>query len=195
MIKDLFSVRNMIVTSMACSMTVWGNAPLKGKAHAHGFKDAKIEGQIEFSQKDSAVALSGEIHGLTPNGIYAMHVHTFGDCTDPDAPGPHFDPMETKKHGNPEGHEMHHAGDLPNITADKNGVGKIEFQSKSFSLSGYAAIVGRSVVIHEKADDYTSQPAGASGARIACGVIGMAKPEAVIAKVDSSISKIVPAKK
>ncbi len=195
MFKQIKILRIMAVTSLIFSQSTWADITVKAKSSLKGFKDPAIVGQIDFLQKDSSVIISGEMHGLKPSAVYAMHVHTFGDCIDPDAPGPHFDPKETKKHGHPEGHEMHHAGDLPNITADAQGNAKIAFTSNSFAILGAINIAGRSIVVHEKADDYTSQPAGASGARIACGIIGLAKPEITTPKVDSLASKILPSKK
>ena len=112
---------------------------------------------------------------LSP-GVHAIHVHEAGRCDAPDfkAAGGHFNP-ENKKHGieNPEGH---HAGDLPNLTVGANGKGTFKTTIPGVTLAGDSAtsllkVGGTSVVIHEKADDMKTDPAGNAGARLACGVI------------------------
>jgi Cu-Zn family superoxide dismutase len=68
----------------------------------------------------------------------------------------------------------HHVGDLGNIEADASGKAHLDWKGK-MSLGGADSIVGKSVVVHEKEDDLKSDPAGNSGARIACGVIEASK--------------------
>jgi Cu-Zn family superoxide dismutase len=68
----------------------------------------------------------------------------------------------------------HHAGDLGNIEADASGKAHVQWKGK-MSMSGADSIIGKSVVVHEKEDDLKSDPAGNSGARIACGVIEAVK--------------------
>lgn len=128
-------------------------------------------GLVSFSQDGDKLRVSAEISGLTP-GPHGFHVHDKGDCSAPDATsaGGHFNPGG-KAHGSPEQPE-HHAGDLPQLVADAAGVARFTVDSDALSIgSGAANIVGRSVVVHAAADDFKSQPAGNSGARIACGVI------------------------
>ena len=67
---------------------------------------------------------------------------------------------------------------MGNIEADASGVGKLDYLDHNMSLANdEQSIIGRSVVVHAKADDLKSQPAGDSGARVACGVIGRAKSQ------------------
>jgi Cu-Zn family superoxide dismutase len=69
---------------------------------------------------------------------------------------------------------LRHAGDLPNLKADSRGVAKVSFEVEGISVwPGPHSIIGRSLVVHSEPDDYQSQPAGNSGARIACGVVGL----------------------
>ena len=75
-------------------------------------------------------------------------------------------------HGGPEDKKKH-LGDLGNIEADRTGRAKVNLLSETISLSGRNGIVGRSIIIKERADDYKTQPAGGAGARIAFGIIGM----------------------
>ena len=112
--------------------------------------------------------------GLKP-GVHGVHVHTVGTCTAPDfaSAGPHWNPT-AKQHGtaNPQGS---HLGDLPNLIVDPNGGGMIDAVIHGATLTGGTNPVldadGAAVVIHAAADDYKTDPSGASGGRIACGVL------------------------
>lgn len=107
-----------------------------------------------------------------PPGEHAVHIHEKAQCAAPDfeSAGPHFNP-EKRSHGenNPQGH---HAGDLKNITVGPDGTAQATLTATKLTLkAGANSVRGTSMVIHEKADDYRSDPAGNAGARIACGVI------------------------
>jgi Cu-Zn family superoxide dismutase len=117
-----------------------------------------------------------DLTGLSPSSQHAIHIHAFGNISAPDgsAAGGHYNPGN-HPHGGPEA-EHHHAGDFGNLTADAAGNAHFELVAKGISLyCGEAPIVGRSVIIHAKADDLSSQPSGNAGPRIAQGVIGVAK--------------------
>jgi Cu-Zn family superoxide dismutase len=130
-------------------------------------------GSITLTPLENGVHLSGSILGLAPDGEFGFHIHEKGDCSAPDASsaGGHFNPANAQ-HGNPAG-DTHHAGDMYNVKSDAQGVARIETQAPGATLgSGQPNDVsGKAVVLHEKADDFTTQPSGDSGARIACGVI------------------------
>jgi Cu-Zn family superoxide dismutase len=110
-----------------------------------------------------------------PAGTHAFHVHAVGRCDPPDfqSAGPHFNPTG-KKHGvkNPAGH---HLGDLPNIQVGAGGRGEARALVRGADLaSGPNSLFGpqgTALVVHEKADDEMTDPAGNAGPRIACGVI------------------------
>jgi len=115
-----------------------------------------------------------EVSGLQPQSAHGLHVHEKGDCSAPDATsaGPHFS-LSGQQHGSGEG-DAHHAGDLGNITADASGKASTSLTVPASKLTlapGPLSVVGRALVVHGKADDLKSQPAGDSGPRIACGVI------------------------
>jgi len=112
------------------------------------------------------------VHRLAPNSEHGFHVHEVGDCSAPDAMSAkgHFDPL-AKAHGSAASGE-HHAGDLPSLKADKNGVAKLDTIVGGITVSpGPTSIVGRGLIVHADPDDYKTQPTGNSGARLACGVI------------------------
>ena len=133
-----------------------------------------MRGVVHFAQDGKEVRITANIEGLSP-GPHGFHIHEFGDCSSPDAisAGGHFNPANMP-HGGPKA-EMRHAGDLGNLEADKNGLASIEATDNVLSLEGPKSIIGRSVIVHAQADDLKTQPAGAAGARVACGVIGIVK--------------------
>lgn len=132
-----------------------------------------VSGRLQAMAMGGGVHFTGDIGGLPPGSTHGLHVHETGDCRAADASsaGGHFNPAR-HAHGNPQG-GMHHAGDLPNITAGADGVAHVDVHVMGLTLGGAAStnILGRALVVHAQADDYASQPAGNSGARIACGVV------------------------
>lgn len=131
-------------------------------------------GQVELAQLADGVQLVADATGL-PAGQYGLHLHAVGRCAAPDfaSAGPHFNPAG-KQHGrdNPMGA---HAGDLPNIEVGADGKGHLVTLLPGLRLiDGDAPLVdadGAAVVLHAKADDYRTDPAGNAGTRIACGPI------------------------
>lgn len=159
------------------------SAPAAGKVVARAAAELKSTkgsaafGVVSFAQTTSdTVRISGAVQGLKPNTEHAFHVHEKGSCASADAmsAGGHFNPGN-QAHGKPAA-AVHHAGDLPNLKADAQGVATFDFSfpSKSFSIgAGSNDILGRSLIVHRDPDDFTSQPAGNAGPRIACGVISI----------------------
>lgn len=137
-------------------------------------------GTIELSETKAGVLLSLSLTGLTPDSEHAIHIHETGICDGDNgfkSAGGHYNPTQ-HQHGlkNPEGH---HAGDMPNLVPDK--AGKITNQMLNFKITLKPENVknrntvfdkdGSAIVIHQGADDHMSQPSGAAGERISCGVI------------------------
>ncbi len=132
------------------------------------------KGRLTFVAVDGGVHVEGTVAGLTDGGLHGFHVHEKGDCSAPDgkSAGDHFNPSG-HPHGNPgEGHE-HHLGDMNNLKADSRGNAAVDFVIQGATLGGGGPtdILGRAVIVHQAEDDYSTQPSGNSGARIACGVI------------------------
>lgn len=150
------------------SMT--GSGPT-GVAQLQPTQGNTASGEVRFTQQGGRLSVTAQVSGLKPNQEHGFHVHEKGDCSSPDAAsaGGHFNP-DGKPHGPPGA--PHHAGDLPSLKADAQGRAQASF-SIDGALAGDAgtAFAGRAVVVHAMPDDYAGQPAGNSGARIACGVI------------------------
>jgi len=136
--------------------------------------EGKSVGTASLRETKDGVLMTVNVKGL-PKGLHAVHFHSVGKCEGPafTSAGPHFNPWN-KKHGlkSPAGP---HAGDLPDMYVEKNGVGRYEVLIDSITLgSGETSIFdadGSAIIIHVTADDNVTDPAGNSGDRIACGVI------------------------
>jgi len=129
-------------------------------------------GTVQFVQRGALVRVTGEVRGLKPNAAHGFHIHEKGDCSSGDglSAGGHFNP-DGKAHGR-HGQGTHHVGDLPSLMADARGVAKVDFESSVIRIrEGGAAIVGRGLIVHRDPDDYTTQPTGNAGPRLACAVI------------------------
>lgn len=147
----------------------------KAIAVLHPSSGSQVTGTVTFTIRDDGVQVVADVTGLAP-GKHGFHVHEFGDCSAVDASsaGSHFNPTH-KAHGGPEMKERH-IGDLGNLEADASGKAHLELKDKTMKLSGPNSILGYAVILHEKEDDLKSQPVGNAGGRVACGVIGVAKP-------------------
>ena len=135
-----------------------------------------VSGTLTLVPMGDGVHMSGEVGGLKPGDTRGFHIHEKGDCSAADAStaGGHFNPG-AQAHGR-SGHGAHHAGDTDNIVANAKGVARIDAHVTGVTLGGGAGndIAGRAVIVHAAADDYTTQPTGNAGARVACGVIRVA---------------------
>ena len=132
-------------------------------------------GEVKLVDGIDGVTINIEAEGLTP-GKHGIHIHEKAVCTAPDfkSAGAHFNPGH-KEHGfdNPKGF---HLGDLPNLEVDAEGKVTAEVTTALVTLklgveNSLLDADGSSIVIHEKVDDYKTDPAGNSGDRIACAVV------------------------
>ncbi len=147
-------------------------APAGAQATAQLQSPGGVTGALVLRETAAGLEVDGTITGLTP-GAHGFHVHEVGECTAPkfESAGPHFDPTKAP-HAGPTA-AAHHLGDLGNIEADAAGRAQVHAVVPDLSLTAGDAgsVVGRAMVVHAKADDLQTQPSGASGDRIACGVI------------------------
>lgn len=130
-----------------------------------------LQGLVQFYSTRQGVLVLIEVSGLPvrggrcENGFFPIHIHSGGACT-----GTPSDPFaDAQGHYDSEGcpHPAH-AGDLPPLLADENGYALQAVLTDRFGLD---EVIGRTVILHGGVDDFTSQPAGNAGERIACGVI------------------------
>jgi Cu-Zn family superoxide dismutase len=134
-------------------------------------------GTVTFTDKGAdKVRVEAKLTGLSP-GEHGFHIHEKGDLSAADlaSAGAHFNPAG-HKHAGPKD-ASRHAGDLGNITADASGNAKLDITVDGISIGTAAAndILGKSVILHEKADDLQTNPSGNSGGRIGGGVIELKK--------------------
>lgn len=140
-------------------------------AQIHGDSDYPgLQGAVYFYEaSNGGVLVEAEIFGLPDFGspgmpaFYGFHIHENGDCSNRfQNAGGHFNP-ENRKH-------PYHAGDMPPLFS-ADGYAWTAFFNDALELYD---IVGRSVIIHRDADDFTTQPSGGAGEMIGCGVIRLA---------------------
>jgi Cu-Zn family superoxide dismutase len=154
----------------ACQTTPEG--PLIASAGLAPTKGNKTIGEATFEQVNGKVRVAVFVQGLKPGQEHGLHIHEKGDCSSGDgmSAGGHFNP-HGKPHGRP-GTGERHAGDLPSLKANKSGRANVQVEVDQITVTpGPASVVGRAVVVHAAPDDYTTQPTGNAGARLACGVI------------------------
>jgi Cu-Zn family superoxide dismutase len=155
-----------VVAIPAAGAADMANTQLKD---AHG----KAIGDVDLVQTPAGVLIKLQAKGL-PAGEHAFHIHAVGKCEAPfESAGPHFNPGN-HKHGMMAGEG--HAGDMPNLHVPQSGELTVEVVNDAVTLdngkpNSLFDSDGSSLVIHAKADDYKSDPAGNAGDRIACGVI------------------------
>lgn len=154
--------------------------PARATATLLGPSGASV-GSASLTATDEGLHIAVDVHGVEP-GRHGIHLHVNGACAPgPDAAGMiipfgaaggHFDPGKTANHDMPDAPaSVGHAGDIPNIEVGADGRGHLEYLNTDVTLLDDAEVVGRSIVLHADEDDYTTDPAGGSGPRIACGVI------------------------
>ena len=133
---------------------------------------SKLTGKYTFSEKGKEVMLKVTVEGAAP-GDHAVHIHETADCSDPDGKkaGGHWNPA-AEAHG-AWASPHHHMGDIGNMKVGADGKGTVELTTDKWTIGGDAKtdVTGHAIVVHEKVDDFTTQPTGNAGNRIGCGVI------------------------
>jgi superoxide dismutase, Cu-Zn family len=182
------SIRIVVATILAVALAGCASAPPKKTerpaqhrvqraiANVAPASASLVSGRLSITAVDGGVHIEGELGGLGRGGARAIHVHERGDCSAADGSnaGGHFNPAAAA-HGRA-GSGKHHLGDMDNLVINAEGVAAVNIRLVDVTLGSGAAndILGRALVIHAGPDDYTSQPAGNSGARVGCGVIEIA---------------------
>lgn len=135
----------------------------------------EVEGIVTFSKNGDNVDVTATVTGLNSESKHGFHIHEYGDCsaTDGTSAGGHYNP-KNMPHGAPTD-ASRHMGDMGNLVTDEDGVATLEYTDTVIELNGPDTILGRGIVVHAGEDDFETQPAGNAGARIGCGVIGIAQ--------------------
>jgi Cu-Zn family superoxide dismutase len=161
-----------VLTLVACTPERRAVATLEARS------GSSVTGTATFVDSGENVTLTVEV-ASTAEGAHAVHVHELGDCSAADgtSAGPHWNP-ESQAHGQ-WGSPPHHLGDIGNLVVGPDGTGKLVLKTDLWEVGAADAgttnnVVGHSVIVHANVDDFTTQPTGNAGGRIACGVIGLA---------------------
>lgn len=167
-------VESITAAALAIGMSAHAAAPENARAVLRDSSGTE-RAEASFTQSKEGVKVRVKAVALSA-GSYGAHVHSVGRCEAPDyrTSGGHWNPTK-REHGkdNPKGMHM---GDLPNLTVDAKGKGEVDFLIPGALLHGGDNPLldpdGASIIVHTGADDYATDPAGNSGGRMACGVIG-----------------------
>ena len=144
----------------------------KAEAKLESRSGSTVTGKVTFTQHGNKVAMKVVVNGLTP-GNHAIHLHDKGDCSAPDgtSAGGHWNPS-AEDHGK-WAHAPFHHGDIGNLVADAKGKAELKMESELWTIGDGkpSDVIGHAVIVHAKEDDFTTQPTGNAGGRVACGVI------------------------
>lgn len=149
--------------------------PTMAQATLSPASGSNVTGTATFTEENGSITFEITAENLTP-GEHAVHLHEKGDCSAEDASsaGGHWNPAG-EDHGK-RGTESFHRGDfVANMEVGEDGTGTLSMTVEDWTIGGPDStnIVGKGVIIHAGADDFTSQPSGAAGGRVACGAIEM----------------------
>lgn len=154
-----------------CGLPARLGFPTELQAALKPTKGNEAGGLMTFRRQDNEVLIQGTFTGLMP-GAHGLHIHEGNDCGGAAArnAGGHLNPGGAR-HGSP-GSPSHHLGDLPMLTAGQDGTARFQARMPGMTLNdGPTGILGRTVIVTARPDDFTTQPAGNSGPAVACGVI------------------------
>lgn len=131
-------------------------------------------GEISFSEQNDIVTMSAHFKGLL-KGPHALHIHEKADCTSKDATscGSHWNPTN-KPHGKQGATTGFHKGDIGNFTVNAKGLGVAKFSTNRWCIGcgdPNKDLLDKAIVVHQGADDFSTQPDGATGKRVSCGII------------------------
>ncbi len=132
---------------------------------------SNVDGTVNFIEKDGKVTMVGTVTGLE-EGKHAIHIHEKADCSAEDgtSAGGHWNPT-AQPHGAWGDAGGYHKGDIGNINVNANGRGEVTLTTDEWCIGcgdDTKDILGKAIIVHIDADDLTTQPTGAAGARVAC---------------------------
>lgn len=171
--KIFLSVSLIIATIIGCKTNSKSDDSKKLNIAFESKNNSTVTGTATFVEKNGKVTFVAKIAGLTP-GAHAIHIHEKSDCSaaDGSSAGGHWNPT-FKKHGK-WGVAEYHKGDIGNFTADEKGNGTITLTTDEWCIGcgdQTKDILDKGLIVHQGTDDFTSQPAGNAGARVACSAI------------------------
>ncbi len=172
--KVAFTLAIALALAIGCKST--GKSDTNSKTLKIDFSaksGSKAAGTATFTEQNGEVTFTAKLTGLEP-GIHAIHIHEKSDCSAPDASsaGGHWNPT-FKSHGK-WGSASYHKGDIGNFPVNENGEGTITMTTSEWCIGcgdPTKDILEKSLIVHEKADDYITQPTGDAGGRLACSAI------------------------
>ncbi|MDX1542696.1 MAG: superoxide dismutase family protein [Christiangramia sp.] len=172
--KENEEMDDMSETEMTSDMETKKEEVKKVKVDLQAVSDSKLSGNVVFTEEDGEVSMTAIISGLS-EGTHAIHIHEKGDCSAADgkSAGGHWNPTD-QPHGEWGNAEGYHKGDIGNFDVDANGNGTVNFSTDEWCIGcgdEKKDLLGKAVIVHDGVDDYTSQPSGAAGTRVGCGVI------------------------
>ena len=143
----------------------------KIKINLNAKSNSKTSGEVSLTERNGVVTLEANIYGLEP-GTHAIHLHDKADCSSSDgkSTGGHWNPT-FEPHGAWQNDTGFHRGDIGNFEANNQGHGMIKFSTDLWCIGcedPVKNILGKAVIVHQGADDLTSQPSGTAGARVSC---------------------------
>lgn len=164
----------LLFAAIGCSSNQKATEEEIAQTAVRGQLQGKVKGEVIFTKAPEGPGVKMLVNAQGPKGagLHAVHIHQNPVCEGNfTSAGPHFNPSNTL-HGHPDERE-HHVGDLGNIKRDDSGAIVMERTFADLSLDPKSSkyVGNRSVIIHEKADDYSSQPTGGSGARMGCAIL------------------------
>src|SRR5438445_262842 len=154
--KKILVLSAASVLAGTCAMLHHGGGA-EAVANLEPTKGNEARGSVTFAQHGDRVHVMAKVSGLKPNGEHGFHIHEKGDCSSGDgmSTGGHYNPF-SKPHGPQAG--PHHGGYMPSLNADASGNATASFDLGDVSIgSGAGDIVGKGLIVHRDADDFTTQ--------------------------------------
>ena len=171
--KIIFTIVLIAAIILSCKTNSNSSGSKKLNLIFESKSNSTVSGTATFVEKNGKVTFVAKLAGLK-TGVHAIHIHEKSDCTaaDGSSAGGHWNPT-FKKHGK-WGVDDYHKGDIGNFIADEKGNGTITLTTDQWCIGCEDAtknILGKGLIVHQGTDDFTTQPSGNAGARVACSAI------------------------